>query len=370
MGKMEKELRVLHIDTQMSWRGGQQQAYYLHKSLITLGIKSLMLCQPNSEMALKCHNENTPHFIVKISNEVDLIAVFKILKLINQHKFNIIHCHSAHALTIGIILKIMLRHLVLIGSRRVDFPIRKHLLSTFKYSTPLVDKIVCISENIKQVMLDSGIHESKLEMIHSGIDINKFENMKDCPVPEEIKEFIGKRKIIGTIAALVGHKDYPTLLRAARLVIDKDDDCVFIAVGDGRDKEMLLNLKKDLYLGNDFIFTGYKSNVKDYLAYFDIFVLSSKLEGLGTSVLDAMSAGIPVVACSSGGIPEMIVHQENGLLAETENPEDLAEKLEYALHNHDIMQTYALKSKEIVQKFSIERTVEHNIKLYKRLLNE
>ena len=368
MGKMEENLKILHIDTQKGWRGGQQQAIYLHSFLNREAITSLMLCQPESEMAKKCLENHLPYKTLNMRHEFDLKAVFDMIRFIDQQGFQVIHCHCAHSLALGVLVKFFRRKLVLIGARRVDFPIKKNPFSRFKYSSSLVDKIVCISENIRQVMIKCQIDESKLELIHSGVDIHKYEDLRHLEVPEELRNYYQKKKIIGTVAALVGHKDYTTLLKAARLILADREDCIFIALGDGRDKDNLLKLKSNLGLDERFIFAGYHSNVKDYLACFDLFVLASKLEGLGTSVLDAMSAGIPVVACASGGIPEMISHQVNGLLAETENPQDLAIQIHYALNHAEEMNQFAVRSKKVLTTFSIENTTQKNLDLYRKLI--
>jgi glycosyltransferase involved in cell wall biosynthesis len=363
---MQKEIKILHIDTQKTWRGGQQQAFYLHQGLIAKNYTSIMICQPDSPMAKRCLEQKLPFQEIKMRNEADLIAASKISALIKKNQYNIIHCHSAHAQMLGIIIKLFFPKLILIGSRRVDFPIRSNFFSKFKYNSSLLNKIVCISQNIKNVMLSSKISPEKLHLIHSGINTHKFENLNP-PIPSELN-VIKEKKIVGTIAALTGHKDYPTLLKTAKILTEKRNDCVFIAVGDGKDKDEILELKNQLMLNDNFIFTGYKSNVADYLLHFDIFVLSSKLEGLGTSVLDAMAANIPVVACSSGGIPEMITPNFNGLLAQKENPADLAEKLEFALDHPDELAVMTKNAKISVEQFSIENTINKNIELYKSLL--
>ncbi|HPY96262.1 MAG TPA: glycosyltransferase [Candidatus Cloacimonadota bacterium] len=368
MNQKNLAIRALHIDTGQGWRGGQQQAFYLHSMMSEKQIKSIMICQPDSEMAKKCKTDSLPYIAVKMRNELDLLAVLKIIKLVRKEQINIVHCHCAHSLSLGIICKTFLRKIILIASRRVDFAIKQNILSKFKYNTKLVDKIVCISQNIQNIMHASGIDKNKLILIHSGVDTNRYKDLSDAHTPPKLAEYIPTKKIIGTIAALTGHKDYPTLLRAIHLIAEERDDFVFVALGDGKDKDKILALRDELGLADKIIFTGYRSNVKDYLAHFDYFVLASKKEGLGTSVLDAMSANIPIIACASGGIPEMIKHEINGLLAEKRNPEDLAQKIIYALDHPEQMKVFAEKSLPVLDSFSRENTVNKNLELYRKLL--
>ena len=366
---MSKKIKVLHIDTGYGWRGGQQQAFYLHSMLEDEFVDSIMLCQPGSEMSRLCKEHGLRYETVKMRGELDFIAVYHIAKIVNKEGIDIVHCHCAHSLSLGVLTKFFLIKLVLIAARRVDFPIKNNIFSRFKYKTNLVNHIVCISQNIKDIMIAAGIDEDKLSLIHSGVDTDKYADLSDAKTPLELQEHINKKTIIGTVAALTGHKDYPTLLKAAYLVLADRDDCVFIALGDGKDKAEIFALKEKLGLEDKFIYAGYKENVGDYLAFFNYFVLASKKEGLGTSVLDAMSAGIPVIACASGGIPEMINHNENGLLVEKKNPQDLALKINYALNHPEEMQSFAEKSKEVVKEFSIRNTIKKNADLYKNFIS-
>ena len=102
---------------------------------------------------------------------------------------------------------------------------------------------------------------------------------------------------------------------------------------------------------------------------FDIFVLSSHLEGLGTSILDAQAVGLPVVACRTGGIPEAVKENINGLLVPPRNPEAMAEAILELARNKGKRLKFGKNAKETVKQFSIEKTVQENIKLYEQLLN-
>jgi glycosyltransferase involved in cell wall biosynthesis len=110
--------------------------------------------------------------------------------------------------------------------------------------------------------------------------------------------------------------------------------------------------------------------VYDYLKRFDIFVLASKLEGLGTSVLDAMSCGKTIVATNAGGIPEMIVDRINGLLVPKQNPEALAKSIIQLIDDSELRYKLALKAKESARLFDISKLVEQHIVLYNRLTSK
>jgi glycosyltransferase involved in cell wall biosynthesis len=366
MGK--EAIRVLHIDTERGWRGGQQQVVYLLNAMYENGNSTELICQPNSEIEKHCVSKGLPCQPVKMCGEADFVAGLKIAHYSKKNNFNILHLHSAHALGIGIWAKIFYSRLKLIAVRRVDFHIKKNWLSQFKYNTTGLDKIVCISDGIKQVLIEDGIPLEKLITIHSGIDLHKFEEA----VPgEDFKQQLGITEhdiLIGTVAAMVDHKDYPNLLKAARIVIDKHNSVTFCAVGDGDDKNKILKLAEDLSLGNKFIFAGFRDDIGKFLKSFDIFVLTSKLEGMGTSILDAQAVGLPIVACETGGIPDIISHNQNGLLVPPSNEKALAEAISILIEKPKLRQKLAKKALETVKRFDIQRTVKKSIKLYQEIL--
>ena len=364
---MEIQSKYNPIEVEPKIRGGQQQAVYLFQAMTLRKMHTAMICQPNSEYQKYCDREKLPYYIVRMHGEWDIIAGIKISRLCKKEGFNIIHAHSAHALTISLWAKLFNRSLKIIAARRVDFSIRKNKLSIFKYRNSWIDKIICISNRIRQVLVDDGVPEKKLTTIHSGIDLNKFYKIEspisfrqDWNIPED-------HLIVGTVAALVGHKDYQNLLKAAKIVIEQFPKITFMAVGNGQDEQGIKQLAERLKLNKHFIFTGFQKEIGNFLKSFDIFVLASKLEGLGTSMLDAIAAGLPVIGTRAGGIPEMIRHNETGLLVDSQNPQSLAEAIIDLVKNKDKRDKFIKNGKALIQDFDINNTVNNTIVLYEGL---
>ena len=363
-------MMIIHIDTGKTWRGGQQQAFYLHQALLQRGYDSTMVCKHKSIMALKCHEHNLKYKTLSLNSEIDILSAYKIARYAKKHKAVILHLHTAHALSIGLWVKIFYRPIKLIAVRRVDFSIKKSIFSYLKYNNNLLDILVCISKNIYNVAIKDGISEEKLRVIYSGIDTQRY-SLKNIRERESYNREIRDRYdipreniLIGTIAAYADHKDYPTLLKAASIVTTQKDNITFLSIGGGEVSKEIKDLHKSLRLENRFIIAGFQEGVKQHLHSFDIFVLASKMEGLGTTILDAMSAEKPIVACNSGGIPEMIEHNVNGLLAKRENPSDFAKKMLQIIDDRDLQRRLSAQAATDVQKFSIQNTIEQNIELY------
>ena len=361
-------ISILHIDSEYGWRGGQQQAVYLFDGLIKRGFKTKFICQPNSKLSAYFKFNKLPFQEIRMRGEVDLISAYKIAKICKKQNYDIIHAHSAHALSIGILAKLFYPKIQIIAARRVDFHLRNNVFSKFKYRTNLVSKIVCISKGIEKILLEDRIAKEKLRVIHSGIDLHKFDGVNRLSDFRKIYNINENDIIVGTVAALVGHKDYPNLLKSAELVLSKKDNVTFVALGDGKNEKEIKELAANLDLKNKFIFLGYKSKVGEIIKNYDIFVISSKKEGLGTSILDAQSIGLPVIGTKTGGIPEAVYHNKNGLLVSPENHLELSQAIIKLVDNKKLRDKFSQEAKLSVKKFDIELTVEKNIRLYKECL--
>ncbi|BCS99326.1 glycosyl transferase [Desulfoluna limicola] len=359
---------VFHIDPEKSWRGGQQQAAYLHEGLIARGIPSWVVCRPDSPFEAYLKSKGLPCLPIPMRNEGDIFAGWRIAKAAREHNVSILHLHSAHALAIGLWASLFNRALKLVGVRRVAVPIRKNRFSRYKYNSPRMTCHVAISEAIRQVMIGDGIAPGRITTIHSGVDTRRLLLEK----PEvDFRKTIGvpdDHLIIGMVAALTAEKGYPTLLMAAADVLRDHDKVTFCALGDGSGRESLLEQAEALGLGDRFRFMGFREDVGSFLHTFDVFVLASLMEGLGTSILDAQSVGLPVIASRVGGIPEVVEDGVTGLLAEPGNAEDFAGKLSRLIADPGLRLRLGENALASVTSFSIEKTVEKNVELYHSIL--
>jgi len=366
-----KPINVLHLETETGWRGGQQQILYLHKGLIENDIGSVVVCPEGSKLAQACVKENLPVYLLKSRRHYNFVSAVRTAGIIRKGNYNFLHAHSSHALTLGLIVKLFIPNIILTASRRVDFSVRKPIFGPIKYSNSFVNKIICISDAIKNVLISDGIPAKKLVTVHSGVDTSS------CQVSAKLKLQLKKELGIpendiaaGTIAALAGHKDYPTLMRAAKRVIQTDKNITFIAAGSGPDEQELVKLHSRLNLGKKFIFAGFREDTADLLKMFDIFVLSSRMEGMGTSILDAQSAALPIVAARAGGIPEIVQDGRNGILTDTGDDKALAEAVIKLARDKQLRKNLGKIGQSFVKRFDYRQTVLKTINVYRSLFDD
>lgn len=356
---------TLHLDEQMGWRGGEQQASYLVRGLTARGHQTLIAGRPGSEFLRANHGgADLIRIEVPLRGEWDLYSAWRLARIIRRHRVDIIHAHTSHSHTTACLARAMARRGQVVVSRRVDFMPRANTLNRFKYAWP--DHIIAISERIGRVMQDFGASANKLSVVHSGIDPARF---KTSPIPRHELDIPEDVPLLGNVAALVGHKDHATLLSAMAHVLQRSPRAHLVIAGEGDLRPKLEAQIESLGLKSLVRLLGYRTDVPRILRALDVFVMSSKLEGLGTSVLDAMACGIPVVATAGGGIPEMVVHEKTGLLCPPEAPEALATAIIRILDDQALATELAANAKQMVDaEFTVDRMVEGNLAAYRRLL--
>lgn len=358
---------VFHVDPEKGWRGGQQQVAYLHKGLVARGIPSWVVCRPGFAFEAYLQAEGLPYLSVAMRNEADFMSGWQIARAAKERGVSILHLHSAHALSIGLWASLFDPGLKLIGVRRVALPIRKGRLSRYKYTSPRMTSHVAISDAIRRVMVADGIDPDRITTIHSGVDIHRMANEKPDADFRESNGIPGDHFVVGAVAALTVEKGYPTLLGAAAEILKTHKKVTFCALGEGGDRDALVDQARELGLGDHFKFMGFRKDVGAFLHLFDAFALASRMEGLGTSILDAQSIGLPVVASRVGGIPEIVEDGTSGLLVEAGDAMGFASQLLKLIEDPFLRETLSAGALDSVKRFSIDRTIEKNMALYESL---
>lgn len=360
-------IKILHISTAKSWRGGEQQLAYLYEELDQKGVEQIILCVKDSKMEAYCR-EKGHQFVSQVKRSgVDPFFAKRIKSICKKIDIDLIHTHDAHGHTYAIIAAALWKNKTpIIVSRRVDFSVGKSKSSFYKYNHSKVAKIVCVSDKIKEITAKDITDQSKLVTVHSGIDLTRFENTH---VPGKLKELIGvnDKFLIGNTSALADHKDYFTFIDAAVKLNQKRKDCHFVAIGNGPLEEEIKNYARGKGLAN-LSFIGFRNDVPEILGDLDVFLITSKTEGLGTSILDAFAQGVPVIATAAGGIPEIVHPEKSGLLCPVFDSECLSVGLDRLLDNAALQQQLIAGAKQILATHTKAATAEKTLAVYRSVL--
>lgn len=360
-------MRLFHIDAGKEWRGGQRQVLYLTEELLKRGYSIKLITQPKCPLHREAINKKIPTIPLRIKGEFDLIAIIRIAYYLKKERAILVHFHDAHSLAVGSIAANIAKIPIKVLSRRVDFPLKKHFLSKIKY-TKGVDGIIAISNGIKKVLMKNGINGKLIEVIHPGTDFSQFELKIDKNYLRRELGFSEGDYLVGIIAHLADHKGHKYLIEASQIIKNKTDKIKIIIVGEGPLKMELTRKVMKLNTGNVVFFLGFRKDIPQILNSLNLFVLSSYLEGLGSSILDAMACKLPVVATCTGGIPEAVKDGITGILVPPRNPEALAEAILKLYSNRKLAEEMGERGYKLVQeKFSIKSMVDKTLEFYRKL---
>ncbi|MBL7155302.1 MAG: glycosyltransferase family 4 protein [Candidatus Portnoybacteria bacterium] len=367
---------ILYIITKSVWGGAAKYVYDLATNLSD-EFEINIAAGGQGKFAQKIKKANLPYFEIKnfqrwVNIFKDLLAGFEILFLLFKLKPDIIHVNSSKA---GGLVGKAIWYYKLFSRRKACLIFTVHgwafnedrpgwqigLIKLFSKLTALFyDKIICVSEYDRKTALKNSIAPAdKLITIHNGIDA---ESISFLPREEAQKKLLGKASplVVGTIAEWTKNKGLLYLLEAAKTI---PANFILIGSGENPDKEKLERYIKRHNLKNIYL-REWIDNAASYLKAFDIFILPSVKEGLPYTILEAMTAEVPVIATKVGGIPEMIKNNA-GILIQSKNSQQLAEKIIYLINNPEIAQEMTQRAKEkVVKEFSLEKMLKKTKRLY------
>lgn len=305
------------------------------------------------------------YILPKNENKKRIITLFRLLKIIYKEKIDIIHTHGPSTKHWSMLCKIFINKLKLVYTVHWmdNFkPLNKILL--FLHNL-LVDASICISKAVEQNSLPYYI--KNLVQIYNGIDIEHFRPKNTLPKYKDPNSF----KIINVARIEHQIKGQDILLKALgeckKRNLHFKCDLVGGTYHHTDSKEYLEKLIKELNLDNEISFLDIRYDIPELLFESDLFVLASRHEGFGLVVVEAMAAGLPVIASNIEGPAEIIQSGENGLLFENENYLDLADKITDLYQNRDKMNYLAKNAYKDAAKFDISIMSQKYYELYKRL---
>ena len=365
---------MLHLNTERTWRGGEQQTAYLMEGLAARGVPQLLVAQKGGALAERAAAQGLPVVPMRLRGEADLPAVLALASLVRERRLNVVHAHTSHAHTLGSLAAALLgaRAPKVIVARRVDFSIfrRSFLgLNSLKYRYG-VDRYVAVSQAIKRVLVADGLPPGRIDVVHSGIDVGRIDAAPDRrdAIRAELSVPPG-HALVANVAHMADHKGQVYLVDAIPRILERFPRTTFAIVGDGELRGALEARSRELGVAGSLRFPGFRGDVPTILKALDVFVMPSHMEGLGTSVLDAMAARVPVVGTEAGGMPEILEHGRNGLVCPIRDSGAIARSVVELLADPERARRLAHQARaDVVARFSREAMVAGTLGVYTSVL--
>ncbi|MDQ3346512.1 MAG: glycosyltransferase [Acidobacteriota bacterium] len=357
----------LHIDTARTWRGGQNQVLVTVLGLRALGHRTLLVANPIGELRQRA-KEGLDLLPLAPKTEMDLNAAWRLSRIVKQLRPDVLHAHDPHGVAMAALALSMSTQLAkppLVASRRVDFHLRRSSLSRWKYRQ--VDCFVCASEAIRQMLIADGVPEVRAVVVHEGVDLGHIDAAPVATLHQDLW-LPHEAPVVGNVAALVPHKGQRHLIEAATLVLPQVPDARFVIAGEGELRPAIERQIREHRLEKHVLLAGFRPDVLSLHKAFDLFVMSSLTEGLGTSVIDAMACGKPVVATTAGGIPELVVEGETGFLVAPRDHQAMARAITILLKDEALRRRMGEAGRTRARlRFSAERMVQETLRVYHRV---
>ena len=310
-------LKILHIDPERHWGGGEAQVLDLLSYLAERGHRNDLLTHPDGRLFRESQVLSVRTIPLVVRNDLDLRPVPRLRRLIRDNNYDIIHFHTKRAHALSFWLSRGTPRPKYVVTRRMDYPEASNWYTRCLYNRK-VDGVVAVSQRISELLVQAGVAPEKIRLIHDGIDPRPFESAANN------RDMHTDCVVVGMAAVFEERKGHRFLLEAARRLKAQVCRIQYRLAGDGSLRQSLEKTATRLGLKDDVQFLGFVSDIPTFLSQVDIFVLPSLFEGLGVAVLEAMAAGKAVIASRVGGLAEVVLDGVTGFLVAPGDAEGLA----------------------------------------------
>lgn len=353
-------LKIVHLDTGIVLRGGQQQLLMLARVLQCRGHQQLIVTLEDTALESRARQEGFRVFTLPAHDPGHAHGIWQLRQRLLAEPFDILHAHDGKSQTISWLSSMGMR-VGRVASRRVTFlPVRR-FDTHFKYGRTC-DAVIAISKYVRQLLLDSGVPDSRIHVIPDGVDVP--DELPDAVARTRVRTHWGvdvQEFVAGHLGAMTHEKGHDIAIHAAVFLVKTLPEARFV-MAPGMPKSAALAAPPNLKI------IGYQENLSEFFAGLDLYIMPSLAEGLGSSALIAMAYAVPVVASRVGGLPEIIEQGVTGWLIPPGSPEALAQAIIQAAGNRDRLQEMGVKGRERARAFSSTIMTERTEALYEKVL--
>lgn len=374
--------RIAHVITESGPFGGAQRNTLLTlKGLARDGYEAELICGAGGRLIQEAKAIGVPvHVIAELVRQVnplkDSRALLRLYQLFRSRKFQVVHTHSTKAGLLG-----------RLAGRGARVPVIIHTVHGFPFEMNgdlrsrsyvalerlvghITHRIVCVGEVLRQeVSAWKIVAETKLVTIYSGIDFSSYVPKRPAVETKSGLELEGSWPIIGSIGRLSEQKAQHYLIEAIALLKHKYPQVKLLLVGEGELRPLLCRQIQDLGLSANVSLLGERDDITDLLNVLDIYAMSSRWEGVGRALTEAMYWGLPIVATTVNGVKEVILHQETGLLVPPRDPKALATAIDRLVSDLELAKLLGSNAQRKARDLmNSERMITAIEELYARLL--
>lgn len=359
-------MKVMHIELGKHLYGGAKQVSFIMQGLRDdFGVENILLATEGSAIATEMKQRGFPVEEIPARGDLDIGLIWRIRKVIQQCQPDIVHIHSRRGADVWGGLAAKLAGVPAVISRRVDNP-ESWWVTKWKYG--LYNKVITISDGIRNVLLKQGLSPEKVVCVRSALTENATLKCNKNAFRQRF-DLVDDSLVIGVVAQLIERKGHKYLLDILPELLQTDPNIRVLFFGKGKYRSELEGKVGKLELQDSVQFAGFCEDMPALFGCLDLLVHPALMEGLGVSLLQASQQGVPIIASAVGGIPEAVENNVNGLLVPPEDAQDLKQAIEKLLTDGALRKRLGLAGKELVKnKFSVKTMVKGNYQVYQEVL--
>lgn len=359
----------MHIETGRSIYGGARQVLFILEGLQKIGVENLLVCDRGAEIASPAANFATV-LETPISGDLDIGFIKRVRNHIREHNPDVVHIHSRRGADWLGGFAAKQERVPAVISRRVDNP---ETILTTKLKYRLFEQVIAISKGIGKVLLNQKLPAKKLSVVCSAVKTEAFNGPFDrAAFTQKFNLAQGTNSdqlYIGVIAQLIRRKGHGYLLESLTEIKEKYPNIKVLFFGRGPMENELQQQVNQLNLGDIVSIVGFHDDLPKWIGCLDLVVHPAEMEGLGVSLLQAGAASIPIIGTSVGGIPEILIDQQTGLLVEPKNIEQLSTAIDRLLGDKEMRIKLGKAARRHIEKvFSVDAMVKGNLAVYQTIL--
>jgi glycosyltransferase involved in cell wall biosynthesis len=357
-------MRVLYVDLEREWRGGQSQALLTLRGLRERGHEVELLAARDSPLSARATKAGVAvHEVPRFGLRAWAAGAMR--RLIDTGRLDVVHLNEPHALTAAWLAGAHGRFPLLL-SRRIGFPLQRNAVSRARYQA--VTRFVANSKDVAQSLIDSGIAAERISIVNEGVEILPSPTVEQRSSARKYWGVSENEFLFGCVSVFVPEKGQRHLIEALPLVRKLHPEARLLLAGDGACRAELESLAKQLGQTEAVFFPGFVNNVEQVYAALDAFVFPSEFEGLGTALQAAMAAGLPCVSTKRGALAEVVEGEQTALVVEPNGEEFAAAMLRLIIEETLRKKLGEAGRHEVEQRFSADRMVENTVRVYEDIL--
>jgi glycosyltransferase involved in cell wall biosynthesis len=359
-------MRVLFVDLEREWRGGQSQALLTIQGLRKNGREVELLAARDSPLSRRVATSGVP--VREIARfGLRARAASEIRRLITQGHFDLVHLNEPHAVTSAWMAGVQGK-LPLLFSRRIGFPLQKNWVSRRRYRA--IERFLPNCNAVAQSLREAGIAEERISVVNEGVDLAP-------PVTPEMRTNArkhwgveGDEFLFGCTSVFVPEKGHRHLIEALPEVREKFPQARLLLAGDGRCRAGLESLTKALGQNEGVIFAGFVENIEQVYQALDGYVFPSEFEGTGTALQAAMGWGLPCISTARGGLNEVVENERTAIVVNPDGKEFAGAMIRLIGDPGLRKKLGEAGRREIEERFSAEQMVKNTIRVYEDVLTK